>query len=177
VAQWVVPQMDFADGGWWIVDDTGFPKKGVHSVGVARQYCGMLGKQDNCQVAVSVSLACAQGSLPVTWRLYLPEDWAADLVRRHKAGVPEAVGFATKAQIALEQLQGLLAAGSDRTKKTSCNAACLRFPPITCLAGAPRAQRHVPDSIRSLRLRLAHELIARLAACPCCGHMNPVLRI
>jgi SRSO17 transposase len=114
VAQWVVPQMDFADGGWWIVDDTGFPKKGVHSVGVARQYCGMLGKQDNCQVAVSVLLSCAQGSLPVAWRLYLPEDWSTDLVRCDKAGVPEAVGFATKAQIALEQLRALLAEGAPR---------------------------------------------------------------
>jgi SRSO17 transposase len=114
VAQWVVPKMDFADGGWWIVDDTGFAKKGVHSVGVARQYCGMLGKQDNCQVAVSVSLSCSRGSLPVAWRLYLPEDWATDLMRCDKAGVPEAVGFATKAQIALEQLRQLRAEGAPR---------------------------------------------------------------
>ena len=76
VCQWVVPRMDFSRGGWWIIDDTGFPKKGKHSVGVTRQYCGMLGKQDNCQVAVSVSLACDQGSVPVAWQLYLPEDWA-----------------------------------------------------------------------------------------------------
>ena len=114
VAQWVVPQMDCSAGGWWIVDDTGFPKKGTHSVGVARQYCGMLGKQDNCQVAVSVSLACAQGSLPVAWQLYLPEAWANDLLRRRKAGVPEAVGFATKPQIALQQIRALLAEGAPR---------------------------------------------------------------
>jgi SRSO17 transposase len=75
VAQWVVPHMDFSRGGYWLVDDTGFPKKGKHSVGVARQWCGMLGKQDNCQVAVSVSLACEQASLPVKWQLYLPESW------------------------------------------------------------------------------------------------------
>ncbi len=62
----------------WIVDDTGFPKKGRHSVGVARQYCGQLGKQDNCQVAASLSVATAEASLPIAWRLYLPQDWAAD---------------------------------------------------------------------------------------------------
>src|SRR4249920_899289 len=84
----------------WIIDDTGFPKKGRHSVGVARQYCGMLGKQDNCQVAVSVSLACDQGSVPVAWQLYLPEEWSKDLVRRRAAGVPDEVHFATKTQIA-----------------------------------------------------------------------------
>lgn len=112
VCQWVIPKMDFAGGGWWIIDDTGFPKKGRHSVGVARQYCGMLGKQDNCQVAVSVSLASAQGSLPVAWQLYLPEDWAADPRRRAKGGVPEDVRFATKTQIALQQLRALLAQGA-----------------------------------------------------------------
>ena len=112
VCQWVIPKMDFARGGWWIIDDTGFPKKGRHSVGVARQYCGMLGKQDNCQVAVSISLASHQGSLPVAWQLYLPEDWAQDPQRRAKAGVPETVRFATKTQIALQQLRALLAQGA-----------------------------------------------------------------
>jgi SRSO17 transposase len=114
VAQWVVPQMELSSGGFWIIDDTGFPKQGSHSVGVARQYCGMLGKQDNCQVAVSVSLACAEGSLPVAWRLYLPREWAEDPRRRHKAGVPDEVRFATKPQIALQQLQALLADGAPR---------------------------------------------------------------
>ena len=112
VCQWVVPKMDFTRGGWWIIDDTGFPKKGRHSVGVARQYCGMLGKQDNCQAAVSVTLACEQGSLPVAWRLYLPEQWAVDPVRRRKAGVPDEVEFATKTQIALQQLRKLMAEGA-----------------------------------------------------------------
>ena len=114
VCQWVVPHMDFSRGGWWIIDDTGFPKKGVHSVGVARQYCGMLGKQDNCQVAVSVSLACDQGSIPVAWQLYLPENWAQDPTRRKRAGVPESLRFATKTQIALQQLQTLLSEGAPR---------------------------------------------------------------
>jgi len=60
----------------WIVDDTGFPKKGKESVGVARQYCGQLGKQENCRVAVSLSISTATLSLPVAYRLYLPENWA-----------------------------------------------------------------------------------------------------
>jgi SRSO17 transposase len=84
----------------WIIDDTGFPKKGRHSVGVARQYCGQLGKQDNCQVAVSLSVANHAASLPVAYRLYLPEEWAADPIRRAKAGVPQAVAFMTKPDIA-----------------------------------------------------------------------------
>lgn len=114
VCQWVIPKMDFSQGGWWIIDDTGFPKKGRHSVGVTRQYCGVLGNQDNCQVAVSISLASNQGSLPVAWQLYLPEDWAADTERRSKADVPEEVGFATKTQIALRQLRTLLDEGAPR---------------------------------------------------------------
>ena len=68
----------------WIIDDTGFPKKGRHSVGVTRQYCGQLGKQDNCQVAVSLSVANHAASLPVAYRLYLPQDWAADAARREE---------------------------------------------------------------------------------------------
>src|SRR5450631_1867405 len=87
----------------WIIDDTGFPKKGKHSVGVARQYCGQLGKQDNCQVAVALAIANHHASLPVAYRLYLPQDWAADDARRQKAGVPGDIGFKTKPEIALDQ--------------------------------------------------------------------------
>ena len=114
VSQWVVPKMDLTGGAFWIIDDTGFPKKGTHSVGVARQYCGVLGKQDNCQVAVSLSLANAQASVPVAYRLYLPKAWAEDAPGRKKAGIPPEVGFATKTQIALEQLEVLLAEGAPK---------------------------------------------------------------
>ena len=95
----------------WIIDDTGFPKQGRHSVGVARQYCGQLGKQDNCQVAVSLSIANHHASLPVAYRLYLPKDWAADALRRRKAGVPEEIVFKTKPEIALDQLRWACQAG------------------------------------------------------------------
>jgi SRSO17 transposase len=95
----------------WLVDDTGLPKKGKLSVGVARQYCGQLGKRDNCQVAVTLSVATGHASLPVAYRLYLPEAWAADPARRAAAGVPEEVGFATKPAIALDQIGRALADG------------------------------------------------------------------
>ena len=98
----------------WIVDDTGFPKKGKHSVGVARQYCGQLGKQDNCQVAVSLSIANDHASLPVKYQLYLPQSWANDEARRRKAGVPEEIEFKTKPQIGLEQIKWACAAGLPR---------------------------------------------------------------
>jgi SRSO17 transposase len=98
----------------WIIDDTGFPKQGRHSVGVARQYCGQLGKQDNCQVAVSLSIANHDASLPVAYQLYLPKDWAKDRARRRKTGVPKEIRFKTKPQIALEQLRWACAAGISR---------------------------------------------------------------
>jgi SRSO17 transposase len=98
----------------WIIDDTGFPKQGRHSVGVARQYCGQLGKEDNCQVAVSLSLANGHASLPVAYRLYLPKEWSDDRDRLHKAGAPEDIGFQTKHEIALAQLRWASEAGLPR---------------------------------------------------------------
>lgn len=111
VRDWVMPTLGLDSGCYWIIDDTGFPKKGKHSVGVARQYCGQMGKQDNCQVAVSLSLASAQGSIPIAYQLYLPKDWAADPVRRKAGGVPEEIAFATKPEIALAQIRQGIAAG------------------------------------------------------------------
>ena len=89
----------------WVVDDTGFPKKGSESVGVARQYCGQTGKQDNCRVAVSLSVTTAKASMPVAFRLYLSETWIGDQERRKKTGVPESIEFQTKPAIALEQIR------------------------------------------------------------------------
>jgi SRSO17 transposase len=97
-----------------IVDDTGYQKKGAHSVGVARQYCGRLGKTDNCQIAVTLSMANHQMSLPIAYRLYLPETWAKDAKRRAKAHVPEDVKFETKPQIALSQIEAALKGGVAR---------------------------------------------------------------
>ncbi|PWF48334.1 IS701 family transposase [Massilia glaciei] len=108
----VKPLLVTDTGHYWIIDDTGFPKKGKHSVGVARQYCGQLGKQDNCQVAVSLSLATELGSVPIAYQLYLPKDWASDPERRAVAGVPEDVAFATKPEIALGQLREAVKSGT-----------------------------------------------------------------
>jgi SRSO17 transposase len=94
----------------WIVDDTGFPKKGKHSVGVTRQYCGQVGKQENCRVAVSLSVATWSSSLPVAYRLYLPKEWAEDAEKRKRTEVPEEVEFQTKPDIALDQIRAALAA-------------------------------------------------------------------
>ena len=106
VRGWVLPRIK--ENGpvvAWVVDDTGFVKKGKHSVGVARQYCGQVGKQENCQVAVSLSVTTAQASLPIAWRLYLPESWADDEERRKATGVPDEITFQTKPAIALAQIR------------------------------------------------------------------------
>jgi SRSO17 transposase len=98
----------------WIIDDTSFPKQGRHSVGVQHQYCGQLGKQANCQVAVSLSIANHHASLPVAYRLYLPKAWAENQARRKKAGVPEEMVFKTKPEIALAQIRWACEAGLPR---------------------------------------------------------------
>ena len=116
VARKVVPVLSEAGQApcFWIIDDTGFRKYGKHSVGVARQYCGQLGKTENCQVAVSLSLATADGSVPLDYRLYLPKEWAEDKKRCKRAGVPKEIAFATKGEIARAQIKAALATGIPR---------------------------------------------------------------
>ncbi|MCL6667468.1 IS701 family transposase [Streptomyces panaciradicis] len=91
----------------WVIDDVSFPKRGRASVGVARQYCGALGKRANCQVAVSVHAATDLASCPLEWELFLPEEWAHDLPRRTAAGVPDEIGHVTKPRLALGLLERL----------------------------------------------------------------------
>ncbi len=93
------------------VDDVSYVKQGKHSVGVARQYCGALGKPANCQVAVSVSISHGAGSLPCAFRLFLPQAWAEDPARREETGIPPSVRFKKKWELALDLLDGLRKAG------------------------------------------------------------------
>ena len=95
-------EQEFVPDAYWLVDEVSFPKQGNHSVGVARQYCGALGKTANCQVAVTLDLGTEQSSTPLDWALYLPEPWINDLVRRKEAGVPEEITFKTKTELALD---------------------------------------------------------------------------
>jgi SRSO17 transposase len=97
-----------------VVDDTGFAKKGEHSVGVQRQYSGTLGRIDNCQVATSLHVAGEHGSGMIAFRLFLPESWTSDSQRREKVGVPDAIYFETKAQLALKQIDWALEIGVRR---------------------------------------------------------------
>jgi SRSO17 transposase len=95
----------------WIIDDTGFPKQGKHSVGVQRQYSGTLGKVGNCQVGVSLSVATRNEHLPIDFSLYLPKSWTEDPLRRHEARIPESVTFSTKIQLAIDMIERAVAAG------------------------------------------------------------------
>jgi SRSO17 transposase len=95
----------------WVIDDTGFPKQGKHSVGVERQYSGTLGKVGNCQVAVSLHHVGEQGSTVLGWRMYLPESWTKDGKRREEAGIPEEVVFKTKWQLSLDMIDQVRAWG------------------------------------------------------------------
>ena len=113
VQDWVLPKMAIKSQAltFLIADDSGMPKQGIHSVGVARQYCGQLGKTESCQVAVSLSVATEHASLPIKYRLYLPESWTDDPQRCKTAGVPADVLFATKPQISLAQIRQAKQAG------------------------------------------------------------------
>jgi len=93
---------EFVPEAYWLIDEVSFPKQGQHSVGVARQYCGALGKTANCQVAVTLDLGTEESSTPLDWALYLPEQWIKDPVRRKAAGVPEEIIFKTKTELALD---------------------------------------------------------------------------
>lgn len=87
---------------FWAIDETSFPKAGEHSVGVARQYCGALGKIANCQVAVSIHWSQGAVSWPVSWRLFLPEEWIYDRERREQARIPDGTSYCTKQALALD---------------------------------------------------------------------------
>ena len=115
VCEMVLPQIErHGPIETWIIDDTGLPKKGEHSVGVSHQYCGQLGKQSNCQVAVTLSIANHHASLPVAYQLYLPKVWAQDSARRDKAVVPDEISFQTKNEIALAHIRWACKAGLPR---------------------------------------------------------------
>jgi len=150
----------------WIIDDTGMPKKGKESVGVSHQYCGQLGKQANCQVAVSVSMATQTMSLPLAYQLYLPKGWVDDSARRAKVGVPEEITFQTKQQIALQQLKrccerelprGIVAAdaayGHDRVFREGVEALGLEYVlsvQLTTLVWPPGTQPEKPGKYKGV---------------------------
>ncbi len=154
----------------WIVDDAGLPKKGEHSVGVARQYCSQTGRRDNCQVAVSLSVANWSSSLPVAYRLYLPEEWAEDGDRRKKAEVPGEIPFQTRPEIALTQIRATLQAmvprgvvladatyGVDTGFREGITAAGLKYMVNVTNSTKVREPGHPPVPVEQLAMNLAPE--------------------
>jgi SRSO17 transposase len=152
----------------WIIDDTAIPKKGKHSVGVAHQYCGQLGKQANCQAAVSLSIANHHASLPIAWRLYLPREWSKDRERCKKAGIPRNIRFKTKPQIALDQVRAACRAGIPQGpalmdagfgKDTTLRASLTELGLLYCAGILPQKKvwtegRRKPHSVEKLALSL-----------------------
>lgn len=110
VRAYAIEALGDADGVL-VVDETGFLKKGTHSVGVARQYSGTAGRIENCQVGVLLSYASRFGHALIDRRLYLPKDWAEDAARRAAAAIPEDTGFMTKPEIARDLIASALDAG------------------------------------------------------------------
>jgi SRSO17 transposase len=104
-------EQEFVPEAYWLIDDVSFPKQGLHSVGVSRQYCGALGKTANCQMAVTLDLGTEEASTPLNWALYLPEKWIQDPIRRKEAGIPEEITFKTKPELALELIDEVKAWG------------------------------------------------------------------
>lgn len=107
---WVITELGDPEGVL-VIDETGFPKQGRHSVGVARQYCGTLGKIANCQVGVFLGYASSKGHMGLDRALFLPRGWTGDPDRRRKAGVPKGIEYRTKPELALEMVSRALDAG------------------------------------------------------------------
>ena len=147
----------------WIIDDTSFPKKGSHSVGVHHQYCGQLGKQANCQVVVTLSIANHQASLPIAYRLYLPQAWIDDAPRRGKVHVPAAIKFKTKPQIALEQIRTAHAAGVPRG--------------VVLLDASYGSNKALRDGITALGLTYAAAIIPSVKVRPVRAHAEQEARV
>jgi SRSO17 transposase len=139
-----------------IIDDTALPKQGRHSVGVARQYCGALGKTANCQTLVSLTLARGEVPVPLALRLYLPEEWTADRARCRRAGVPPELGFHSKAALALAELDRVRAAGvtwgtvlADAAYGTSAEVRqALSARGLRWAVGVLRTQKVYPAAVR-----------------------------
>ena len=148
----------------FVVDDTGFPKKGRHSVGVARQYSGTLGRVDNCQVAVSLHLAGEAGSGCIGMRLFLPEAWTVDVGRRAAVGVPDDVVFEHKWQLALHQNRRGSALRHPQARRT-CGCGLRRFDRVSPRTHRARFELRRRCAERALRVAAGRRAIPAETGC------------